>query len=231
MPRRPQLAVALDVDDLSAARAWMGTVADSAGFFKVGLELFTAEGPAAVHAVHETGARCFLDLKLHDIPATVARATAVASRLDVALLTVHAAAGPEALAAARDAAGPGLRLLAVTVLTSLDESALRAIGYDGPPADVVARLAEMALNAGIDGLVCSGHEVAALRRRFGRDPLLVVPGIRPAGSQRGDQRRVCTPAEAVRAASAGSGAWRTGRPTTSTSAARRGARGRRRSHP
>ena len=197
--RSPRLAVALDVEDLSTARGWMAEVADSADFFKVGLELFTSEGPDAVRAVRQTGARCFLDLKLHDIPATMARATAAASRLGATLLTVHAAAGPEALAAAAEAAGSELRLLAVTVLTSLEARTLQQMGWSGTPQDIAARLAEVALRAGIDGLVCSGHEAASLRRRFGEEPLLVVPGIRPAGSARGDQRRVCSPAEAVRA--------------------------------
>ena len=167
----------------------------------MGLELFTSAGPAAVRAVHEAGAACFLDLKIHDIPATVASAVRSAAALGVRYLTVHASAGPAALAAAaRAARGTGTRLLAVTVLTSLDQGELDAIGLLGTPAEAVNRLAAVAHESGVDGFVCSPREVAALRAQL-PDATLVVPGVRPKGSATGDQRRTATPAE-VRAAGA-----------------------------
>ncbi len=170
------------------------------GVFKVGLELFTAAGPDAIAAVHGTGSACFLDLKLHDIPATMARAAAAAAQLGVRYLTVHACAGADAIREARRAAeGSGLKLLAVTVLTSLGDTSLERIGLRGPTGEAVRRLGTLAVEAGAHGLVCSPVECAALRRQLGPNPILMVPGIRPAGSPTGDQRRVATPAAAARA--------------------------------
>ncbi|MBX3272135.1 MAG: orotidine-5'-phosphate decarboxylase [Sandaracinaceae bacterium] len=198
---RDRLAVALDVSTLDEARHFARRLAPEVGVLKVGLELFVAEGPAAVCAVHDAGAACFLDLKLHDIPATVAGAVRSAVALGVRYATLHAAAGPDALrAAAETARGSATRLCAVTALTSLDRAALAAIGFAAPaPEDVVRRLADLALEAGIDGFVCSPEEVAALRAQAGRDALLITPGVRPAGAEVADQRRVATPAEAIRA--------------------------------
>jgi orotidine-5'-phosphate decarboxylase len=141
----------------------------------------------------------FLDLKLHDIPATVEGAARSAAATGAALLTVHASGGADMVAAAVRGAGPGTRVLAVTVLTSLDAAALEAIGLAGPPDAAVVRLARLAVAAGAGGLVCSPHEVAQVRAAVGPGPLLVVPGVRPAGAAKGDQARVATPEDAVRA--------------------------------
>jgi orotidine-5'-phosphate decarboxylase len=199
MQPRDRLVFPLDVPDLETARVWIDRLAGEVGVLKVGLELFTAAGPDAVRAVHASGAKCFLDLKLHDISATMASAVRAAAKLGVEYLTVHAVAAPAALTAVRDAAdGSKTRLLAVTVLTSLDSEELEAIGLAGPPASAVERLARLAVRHGIDGLVCSPEECAVLRRTLADDVLLVVPGIRPAGSARGDQARVATPGRARR---------------------------------
>src|SRR5512133_1140750 len=172
-------------------------VAPDVGMLKVGLELFAAEGPTSVRAAAALGRPVFLDLKLHDIPNTVEGAARSAAACGASLLTVHAAGGAEMVRAAVRGAGGTLRVLAVTVLTSLDADALRAIGLEGPPEAAVVRLARLAVGAGAGGLVCSPHEVAAVRAAVGPSPLLVVPGVRPAGAAKGDQARVATPAEAV----------------------------------
>ena len=205
-----RLAYPLDVSTLAEAERHIALLAPHVGVFKVGLELFTAVGPDAVRAVHAQGRRCFLDLKLHDIPATVGGAVAAARELGVAFLTLHASAGPEGLRAAAEAAsGSDLRLLAVTVLTSMDDAALRAIGLSGPADQAVTRLADLAADSGVRGFVCSPMEVAALRKRLGASAFLVTPGVRPAGAALGDQRRVATPANAI---SAGSDLLVVGRP-------------------
>ncbi len=193
---KSRLVLPLDVPDLDSARRWIDRLGDEVGVFKVGLQLYTAAGPAAVEAVHAAGADCFLDLKLHDIPATMAHAVAAASDLGVAYLTVHAAAGPAAMRAITKAAG-ATRLLAVTVLTSMDASELEAIGLQGSSEEAVLRLARVATESGVSGLVCSPHECATLRGALGVDPLLMVPGIRPAGAALGDQRRAATPETAI----------------------------------
>lgn len=212
-----RLIVALDLDDADVAAALARTLAGSVGLVKVGLELFVAAGPAGVARVAEAGVPVFLDLKLHDIPNTVAGAVRSAARLGAAMLTLHAAGGAAMIAAAREAAetaaGPRPLLLVVTVLTSLEGPDLDAIGLAGPAEAAVRRLARLALAAGADGLVCSPREVAALRAAFGPDPILVVPGIRPAGSPVDDQRRTMTPAEAV---AAGADWLVIGRPITRT---------------
>jgi orotidine-5'-phosphate decarboxylase len=195
---RSRIALALDVPDLDEARRLIDQTRSHIGVFKVGLELFTAVGPAAVKAVHDVGAHCFLDLKLHDIPATMARSVARASAMGVAYLTVHAAAGKDSLRAASESAG-GTRLLAVTVLTSLDGPALRAIGLQGDPRAAADRLARLAWEGGVSGFVASALECAMLRKSLGDDAFLVTPGIRPAGADLGDQRRVMTPGAAIRA--------------------------------
>jgi len=204
-PAATRLAVALDVPDLARVRALATTLAGRVGTFKVGLEAFVAHGAAAIEAARAGGAGIFLDLKLHDIPRTVAAAVRSAGRLGADLLTLHALGGPAMVAAAREAAealGPDRpRLLAVTVLTSHGPDDLEALGLVGPPEEAVLRLARLALAAGADGLVASAREAPALRAALGPEPLLVTPGIRPAGAARGDQVRVTTPADAIRGGS------------------------------
>ena len=194
-----RICVALDFPSWREAEPFARTVAPGVGILKVGLEMFTAEGPAAVRAAAALGRPVFLDLKLHDIPNTVEGAARSAASSGASLLTVHASGGPAMVAAAVKGAGGKLRVLAVTVLTSLDAAALRAVGLDGPPEAAVVRLARLAVDAGAGGLVCSPHEVRAVRAAVGPGPLLVVPGVRPAGAAKGDQARVATPAEAVAA--------------------------------
>ncbi len=199
MEPKDRICSALDFPSWAAAEPFARLIAPHVGMLKVGLELFTAEGPAAVRAAAGFGRPVFLDLKLHDIPATVEGAAAGAAATGAALLTVHAAGGAEMVRAAVRGGAGRLRILAVTVLTSLDAEALARIGLLGPPEAAVVRLARLAVAAGAGGLVCSPHEVAAVRAAVGPGPLLVVPGVRPAGAARGDQARVATPAEAVEA--------------------------------
>ena len=197
-----RLIVALDTPELARAEVLAGLVVPAAGLLKLGLELFCAAGPPALARL-SLHAPVFLDLKLHDIPNTVAAAVAALAPLGAAMLTLHAGGGPAMINAARRAgeASGGARpiLLVVTVLTSMDEAQLKATGVAGAPAQQVLRLARMAMDAGADGLVCSPREVALIRDALGDAPLLVVPGIRPAGSATGDQLRVATPQDAVAA--------------------------------
>jgi orotidine-5'-phosphate decarboxylase len=194
-----RICAALDFAGWREAEPFARTIAPHVGLLKVGLELFTAEGPSVVRAAAALGKPIFLDLKLHDIPNTVEGAARSAAATGAALLTVHASGGPEMIRAAVRGAGGKVRILAVTVLTSLDGAVLETIGLAGPPVAAVVRLARLAVAAGADGLVCSPHEVAAVRAAVGAGPLLVVPGVRPAGAAIGDQARVATPEEAVRA--------------------------------
>jgi len=188
--------VAIDTPDLDRALALADVVRPHVGGFKLGLEFFAANGPAGFRAVAERGVPIFLDLKLHDIPNTVGKAVAALAPLRPAVLTVHAAGGEAMLAAAKQAAPEGCKVVAVTVLTSLDRSDLAAAGVTGSPADQVARLADLSRRAGCDGIVCSGEEVADAAQHWPTG-YFVVPGIRPAGSDAGDQKRVLTPAEAL----------------------------------
>jgi orotidine-5'-phosphate decarboxylase len=201
MPDHNPLIVALDTADAAQALRWAQTLTPHAGLFKLGLEFFLAHGPAGVRQVTEAPA--FLDLKLHDIPNTVAGGVRAVLPLRPRMLTIHASGGPAMVrAAAQEAAGVGAErplILAVTVLTSLDQAALNAVGIAAEPADQVLRLGRMAVAAGADGLVCSPQEVAVLRQALGPKFTLVVPGIRPAGSAQGDQARTMTPREAVEA--------------------------------
>jgi orotidine-5'-phosphate decarboxylase len=190
-----RICAALDVPDPGAAEKLASKLAGHVGLFKVGLELFVAHGRAAIDAVRKFGRPIFLDLKLHDIPQTVESAARGVAALGVEYLSVHASGGAEMVGAARRAL-PRTRLLAVTALTSLGPEDLDAIGF---ARDAVSRLAKLAVAAGADGVVCSPQEVATLRAQLGPSPLLVVPGIRPAGAAVGDQRRIGTPADAVRA--------------------------------
>jgi orotidine-5'-phosphate decarboxylase len=193
------IAVALDAPDLETAARWAGLVTPHVSTLKIGLELYLRYGPEVVASVRGASAvQVFLDLKLHDIPATVAAAARAVARLRPAMLTVHAAAGPAAIQAAAQAA-PGARIVAVTVLTSLDESDLDRIGLVGPASAAVRRLAALAVEAGATGLVCSPQEVAEVRSEVGEDIMLITPGVRPAGADVNDQARVATPEEALRA--------------------------------
>lgn len=202
-PDRTKLIVALDFPRLGPALRMARRLRGCVSFFKIGKELFTAEGPRAVRAIARTGAGIFLDLKFHDIPNTVAGAVAAAARLPgVRLVNVHALGGEAMLRAARRALGRSRRrprLLAVTILTSLDRAALGAVGVAGSPRKRAVALARMAKRAGCDGVVASPEEIRAIRRACGKKFLLIVPGIRPVGAARGDQRRTASPASAIRA--------------------------------
>ena len=188
--------VALDTPALDQALELTRAVREHAGGVKLGLEFFSAEGPAGVRQIAELGLPVFLDLKLHDIPNTVAKAVEALAPLKPAILTVHAAGGRAMLQAAKAAAPPETKVVAVTVLTSLDAGDLARAGVIGSPAEQVERLAELAREAGVDGIVCSGAEVAAARRAW-PNGFFVVPGVRPAGGEIGDQKRVVTPARAL----------------------------------
>jgi orotidine-5'-phosphate decarboxylase len=197
---RSPLVLALDTDDLDQALDWAERAGPAIGMVKVGLELFCAHGDRAVRALTDEGHRVMLDLKLHDIPATVARAVGAAADLEVELVTVHALGGPAMLAAAAGAAPDRLAVAAVTVLTSHSEAELGAIGLDGASA-LAERLARLALDAGCQALVCSPREASRLRALAGPGVHLICPGVRPrsSGVVGDDQARVATPAEAVRA--------------------------------
>jgi orotidine-5'-phosphate decarboxylase len=198
MARHAPIAVALDAPDLDTAARWAALVAPHVSTLKVGLELYLRYGPDAVASVRgASGVEIFLDLKLNDIPATVAGAARAVARLRPALLTVHAAAGAAAIRAAAEAV-PDIRIVAVTVLTSLSESDLSRIGLAGPVSEAARRLAVLAVESGARGLVCSPQEVAAIRAEVGDDVLLITPGVRPAGAAVNDQARVATPEEALR---------------------------------
>ena len=202
-----RLYVALDTQELARAEALAAAIAPSGASLKLGLEFFSAHGPAGVLQVKAKApaAKLFLDLKFHDIPNTVASAVRAAMATEPAMLNVHAAGGPAMLRAAKDAADEeaakrGLQrplVIAVTVLTSLDDADLSAVGQTPPAADQVKRLAALTQSCGLDGVVCSAHEAAALRALCGADFRLVVPGIRPKGAEVGDQKRVMGPREAI----------------------------------
>jgi orotidine-5'-phosphate decarboxylase len=198
---RKRLIVALDVPDAASAAELVSQLENTCHWFKVGLELFVAVGPAVLKPLVARGHSVFLDLKFHDIPNTVAGAVRSAAALGVRMINVHAAGGPAMLAAAKaalDGIADPPELLAVTMLTSMDQDQVNAIGLDRSPADQVELLSRMGLNAGIRGFVCSPQEVATLRALTGPDGVLVTPGIRPAGAAIGDQKRIATPAEALR---------------------------------
>jgi orotidine-5'-phosphate decarboxylase len=214
---RQRLIVALDVSTGEAARKIVAAVGDSALTYKVGMQLYTAEGPPIVRELVASGRRIFLDLKYHDIPNTVGAAVSAAAKLGVSMLTVHAAGGGKMLRAAAEAAekvNPELLVLAVTVLTSLDDADLGILGVRGGVSDQVLRLAALALANGCRGIVASAHECEALREEFGREFVIVTPGVRPAGSGHDDQARVVTPAEAI---AAGASHIVVGRPITEAS--------------
>ncbi len=198
---RKRLIVALDVPDAASAARLVGQLENTCQWFKVGLELFVAAGPAVLEPLVARGHSVFLDLKLHDIPNTVAGAVRSAAALGVRMMTLHAAGGPAMLGAARaalDGVAEPPELLAVTVLTSIDQDQMNAVGLGRSPAEQVELLARMGLEAGIRGFVCSPQEVATLRALTGPESTLVIPGIRPSGAAVGDQKRIATPAEALR---------------------------------
>jgi orotidine-5'-phosphate decarboxylase len=199
---RQRLIVALDLPSAAAAQKIVAAVGDSAFCYKVGMQLYTAEGPRVVRDLIASGRRVFLDLKYHDIPHTVASAVCEAARLGVSMLTVHASGGGRMLRAATEAAAssnPGLMVLAVTVLTSLTDSDLDKLGVHGRVQDQVLRLAAIALANGCHGVVASAREASALRKELEDQFAIVTPGVRPAGAAHGDQMRVVTPAEAIAA--------------------------------
>jgi orotidine-5'-phosphate decarboxylase len=197
---RRRLIVALDVPSAEAAIDLVNQLESSCHWFKVGMELFTAAGPAAIEPIIARGHSIFLDLKFHDIPNTVAGAVRSAATLGVRMVNVHAGGGPAMLAAAKAALEGFLdppQLLAVTMLTSMDQAQVSAVGLGRSPSEQVELLAKMSLGAGIRGFVCSAEEVATLRAITGPEGVLVTPGIRPTGGERGDQRRIATPALAL----------------------------------
>ncbi|TVP80271.1 MAG: orotidine-5'-phosphate decarboxylase [Puniceicoccaceae bacterium] len=199
-----QLILALDLETREAALAMLDHLGDSLKWVKVGLQLFTAYGPDFVREVADRGYKVFLDLKLHDIPNTVAKAVQSIATLPVELLTLHASGGGEMLQWANQARAehaPHLNLLAVTVLTSMDEAQLRSLNVHSTAEDQVLHLADITLQAGIQGLVCSSLELTPLRQRFGNSPIIVTPGIRPAGAASDEQKRIMTPRAAAAAGS------------------------------
>ncbi len=202
IPPPDRLIVALDVSSSAEAQKIVSRIGDAVQTYKVGMQLYTAEGPQIVRDLVASGKKVFLDLKYHDIPNTVGGAVREAAQLGVSMLTVHASGGTTMLRAASEAARSAdsdLHVLAVTVLTSMDEHDLNASGVPGEVLDQVVRLASIALKAGCAGVVSSAEEVKTLRAKLGSDFLAVTPGIRPAGSGHGDQARVVTPAEAIAA--------------------------------
>jgi orotidine-5'-phosphate decarboxylase len=212
MTTRAPIAVALDAPDLNTAAQWADLVTPHVSTLKIGLELYLRFGPEAVASVRgPRGVDVFLDLKLHDIPATVGGAASAVAKVHPDLLTVHASAGAAAIKAAVDAL-PNTKIVAVTVLTSLSNRDLEDIGMAGPVGDAVRRLAVLAVGAGARGLVCSPQEVAAVRAEVGQGVTLITPGVRPPGEASHDQARVATPQEAL---AAGADLLVIGRPITS----------------
>ncbi|HXF19087.1 MAG TPA: orotidine-5'-phosphate decarboxylase [Streptosporangiaceae bacterium] len=199
MTQPAPIAVALDAPDLETAARWAGLVTPHVSTVKIGLELYLRYGPGVVASIRgASGVQVFLDLKLHDIPATVAGAARAVAKLRPEIVTVHAAAGTEVIRAAVQAA-PDTMIAGVTVLTSLGAGDLESIGMRGPVPDAVRRLSVLAVSAGARALVCSPREVATVRSEVGSDIKLITPGVRPAGADRNDQARVATPEEAMRA--------------------------------
>ena len=209
---KDQIIVALDVATKNEAIQLTEKLRDQISFFKIGLQLYTAAGPEIVHTVSSTGANVFLDLKLHDIPNTVARAVESAGRLGVQMVTIHLSGGRDMIRAARSSRANNLLLLGVTVLTSSTDETLRDIGVQEKVDDHVLRLATLGVDAGIDAVVASPHEIKMVRREFGDKIKIVVPGIRPTWSDPGDQKRTMTPREALEA---GADYLVIGRPITS----------------
>jgi len=203
-PSSCQLILALDLETRREALAMLDQLGDALDWVKIGLQLFTAHGPDFVREVADRGYHIFLDLKLHDIPNTVAKSVQSIAQLPVELLTLHASGGAEMLQWAEKARlehAPQMNLLAVTVLTSMNEAQLHALNVRSSPEEQVIHLAGHSLQAGVQGLVCSSLELAPLRAKFGRGPIIVTPGIRPAGSDADEQKRIMTPRDAAAAGS------------------------------
>jgi len=199
---RERLIVALDTPDLDRVHALVSQLKDVVGAFKVGKELFVAQGPKAVQTVHDAGGRVFLDLKFHDIPNTVAGAVRAACGMGVWMMNVHASGGAAMMQAAADAATESATdttplVIGVTILTSLDDEAVERIGYRQNAAAMVPHLAALAKEGRLDGVVASPREVVAIREACGTDFLIVTPGVRPAGSSVNDQKRIATPGQAI----------------------------------
>ena len=202
IPPRDRLIVALDVPTAQAAGEIVRELGDSVSFYKVGLQLFSAEGPGIVRELTVSGRKVFLDLKLHDIPNTVASAVKSVSRLGIDLLTVHSTGGLQMMRAAVEAAASAAKrpkILAVTVLTSFTEQELASTGITGGVAEQVSRMGSLAAEAGCDGVVSSALELPILRRQMGEEPIILIPGVRPKGSPAGDQARTAEPGEAIKA--------------------------------
>ena len=195
---RERLIVALDVSSTGEAERLVQQIGEAAGIYKVGLQLFTAEGPGLVRELVASGKKVFLDLKLHDIPNTVGHAVKTAAELGVHMLTVHASGGARMLQAAVEAAAGRVNLLAVTVLTSLTNDDLPATGIQDKVVDQALRMAALAKSAGCPGIVASPRELQPLRKLLGENFLIVTPGIRPAGTEANDQQRTANPAQAIR---------------------------------
>lgn len=203
-PADPKIIVALDYDNLAECEALISRLDPALCRLKVGKELFTACGPSVIDLIHRKGFQVFLDLKFHDIPATVGKAVKVAAGMGVWMVNVHASGGPRMLAAAAEAlaASEGKTLLiGVTVLTSMEQPELAAVGVSGTLDEQVLRLAGLVRDAGLDGVVCSAREASILKAAYGPEFVLVTPGIRPAGADAGDQRRIVTPGAALLAGS------------------------------
>jgi orotidine-5'-phosphate decarboxylase len=199
VPAKEKIIVAVDSPDLASAMRLIGPLAGEGCVFKIGLQLFTAVGPAIVRKTQSLGAKVFLDLKFHDIPNTAKEAVKSAVALGVDMTTIHLGGGPAMVSESVKAAeGSKTLVLGVTVLTSMDDETLDLVGVPRPAADQVLRLAEMGANCRLRGVVASPHEIIPLREEFGHGLVIVTPGVRPAGSDKGDQRRVMTPGEAVR---------------------------------
>lgn len=199
MDPKDRLIVALDVDSRERAERLVAELGPHVGMFKVGKELFTTAGPEVVRSIVAGGARVFLDLKFHDIPNTVAKAVGAAAQLGASFVTLHISGGRPMLEAAASALpAEGTQLLGVTVLTSHTDETLKETGARGTVKEMVGRLAVLARESGLDGVVCSPHEITLIRETVGDGLLIVTPGIRPKGSAKGDQARVTTPLEAIR---------------------------------
>jgi orotidine-5'-phosphate decarboxylase len=207
MAQNDRIIFALDVGDMGSAKNWVRKLKGHIGWFKVGLELFTAVGPDIVKLVKDNGIRCFLDLKFHDIPNTVAGAVRSSTRTGADMMTIHLSGGRSmimaALKAAQDASIElGIerpKIVGVSVLTSLSSDDLREIGVDKTPGDHVAHLARFASSCGLDGLVCSAEDLPHVRQNVSETLILITPGIRPGWSEKGDQKRVATPSSAIKA--------------------------------
>ncbi len=201
VPKKPRdrLIVALDFPDASQAIDLVCDLARDVRTFKIGLQLYTAAGPEIVHSVKAAGGQVFLDLKLHDIPSTVAKAVAAAVEIGVRMLTLHLSGGRAMVEAAVAQAPPHLLLLGVTVLTSFDDATLQEIGVESTVEEQAIRLAQLGAGAGVQGLIASPHEVATLRSRVSQKLVIITPGVRPSGAAADDQKRFMTPREALQA--------------------------------